>query len=91
MRRILLVTLPCLAMATLSLPARADSNSDMVDRYHQLQASGLVTLTPDGLTHSGDVVGTEVVVNAVGEVVDRIPFQGRASDRPLGQTISHVP
>ena len=91
MRRMLLVTFPCLALAATSLPARADSTSDTVDRYYRLQAAGLVTLTPDGLTHTGDIVGSEVVVNAMGEVVDRIPFQARAADRPLGQTISHVP
>lgn len=91
MRRILLVTLPCLALAAMTLPARADSGSDTVDRYYRLQAAGLVTLTPDGLTHTGDIVGSEAVVNAVGEVVDRIPFQAKAADRPLGQTISHVP
>ena len=91
MRRIVLVTLPCLAIATLSLPARADSGSDIVDRYHQLHASGLVTLTADGLTHTSDVVGTEVVVNAVGEIVDRLPFKATASDRPLGQTIARTP
>jgi hypothetical protein len=88
-RRILLVTLPCLALATTSFPARADS--DTVDRYYRLQASGLVTLTPDGLTHASDIVGTEAVVNAVGEVVDRLPFQSKASDRPLGQTIARAP
>jgi len=90
-RRILLVTLPCLALAAVTLPARADSGSDTVDRYDRLQASGLVTLTPDGLTHAGDVVGIEAVVNALGEVVDRIPFQAKAADRPLGQTISPMP
>jgi hypothetical protein len=88
-RRVLLVMFPCLALAVMSLPAHADS--DTVDRYYRLQATGLVTLTPDGLTHTSDIAGTEAVVNALGDVVDRIPFQARAADRPLGQTISHVP
>jgi hypothetical protein len=88
-RRNMLLTFGCLALVGMSLPARADS--DTVDRYYRLQATGLVTLTPDGVTHSGDIVGSEAVVNAVGEVVDRIPFRANAADRPLGQTIAQMP
>lgn len=50
-----------------------------------------MTLTPEGLTRTSDIVGTEVVVNAVGEVLDRLPFKAMVSDRPLGQTITHTP
>jgi hypothetical protein len=90
MRRCFIAVMSAAALFAVAVaPATADS--DAVDRYYQLQATGVVTLTPEGLTHTSDIAGSEVVVNALGEVVDRVPFRAKVSDRPLGQSIAQVP
>ncbi|MGH9039562.1 MAG: hypothetical protein ACRDZ3_04970, partial [Acidimicrobiia bacterium] len=73
------------------VPAAAAADSDIVDRFHNLQASGIITLTPDGRAHAGAITGTEVVVNAVGDVIEQLPFVAKALDRPLGASIADVP
>jgi hypothetical protein len=70
------------------LPAQAGSD-EVVDRIHQLRATGLVTLTEDGRTHATDLAGEEVVVDLLGNVVDRTAFQAKPltdAIRPLGMS-----
>jgi hypothetical protein len=87
MRRLFVVVLAVVAGGALQvLPALAGSD-EVVDRIHQLRATGLVTLTEDGRTVSSDLSGEEVVVDLLGNVVDRVPFQAKAltdSIKPLG-------
>ncbi|MGH2652099.1 MAG: hypothetical protein ACRDHK_12935, partial [Actinomycetota bacterium] len=71
------------------LPAGAEA--DMVDRYNRLVATGNVTFTPEGRTRVSDIVGNELVVDAVGNVIDRIPFKAKVFDRPLAATLARVP
>ncbi len=90
-RRPLIVTAAAASLFLTGVLPAAAAESDTVDRYHQLQASGVVTLTPDGRTHVGPISGTEVVVNAVGDIVDRLPFTAKALDRPLAASAVSVP
>ncbi|MGH9042748.1 MAG: hypothetical protein ACRDZ3_21245 [Acidimicrobiia bacterium] len=71
------------------LPAGAEA--DTVDRYTRLVATGDVTFTPEGRTKVSDIVGAELVVDAVGTVIDRIPFKAKAFDRPLAASLARVP
>jgi hypothetical protein len=87
MRRLFAVVTAVLGAGALQVsPALAEAD-EVVDRIHQLRASGLVTLTEDGRTIAGDLAGEEVVVDLLGNVVDRQPFQTRAltnAIKPLG-------
>ena len=87
MRRLVIVVATVLgAGAVQVLPAQAGSD-EVVDRIHQLRATALVTLTEDGRAQATDLAGEEVVVDLLGNVVDRIPFQAKAvtdAIRPLG-------
>ena len=87
MRRLFVIVLAVLAAGGLPmLPARAGSE-DVVDRIHQLHATGVVTLTEDGRAVASDLIGAEVVVDSVGKVVERLPFQAKAATggiRPMG-------
>ena len=79
MRRLFIVVLTVLAAGVLPvLPAKAGSE-EVVDRIHQLHATGVVTLTEGGRAVASDLVGAEVVVDTVGNVVDRLPFQAKAA------------
>lgn len=71
------------------LPAGAEA--DIVDRYNRLVATGNVTFTSEGRTKVSDIVGDEFVVDAVGTVIERIPFKAKAFDRPLAATMARVP
>ena len=58
-----------------------------MDRIHRLQAAGVVTLTEDGRAMASDLVGDEVVVDAAGKVLERLPFRAQAvvdGIRPMG-------
>ena len=87
MRRLFVVVVAVVGAGALqALPALAGSD-EVVDRIHQLRATGLVTLTEDGRTVSSDLAGEEVVVDLLGNVVDRTPFQVKAlagAINPLG-------
>jgi hypothetical protein len=87
MRRLFVVAVALSTAGVLQvLPARAGSD-EVVDRIHQLRATGHVTLTEDGRAIAGDLVGEKVVVDLLGNVVDRTPFQVKAlvdAIRPLG-------
>jgi hypothetical protein len=87
MRRLFVVLIALISAGALRvLPARAGSD-DVVDRIHQLRATGLVTLTEDGRAISSDLAGEEVVVDLSGNVVDRTPFRVKAladAIKPLG-------
>lgn len=87
MRRLLIVLVALISTGTLSvLPAQAGSD-EVVDRIHQLHATGHVTLTEDGRAIAGDLVGEKVVVDLLGNVVGRTAFQAKAlvdAIRPLG-------
>lgn len=90
-RNPLIVTAAAASLFLSGVVPAAAASSDTVDRYHQLQATGLITLTPDGRTHVGPISGTEVVVNAVGDIIDRLPFTAKPLDRPLAASIANVP
>jgi hypothetical protein len=78
MRRLFVVVVAVVGAGALQvLPALAESD-EVVDRIHQLRATGLVTLTEDGRAISSDLAGEEVVVDLLGNVVDRLPFQAKA-------------
>ena len=87
MRRLFVVVLILIGAGILQVvPAQAGSD-ETVDRIYQLRASGLVTFTEDGRTVASDLVGDEVVVDLLGNVVDRIPFHAKAATdaiKPLG-------
>jgi hypothetical protein len=87
-RTLLLISAVFMLLAA-AIPASA--NSDTVDRYYRLQAAGVVTLTPDGRTQVNDIAGAEVVVNAMGEVVDRLPFRARSTNPPLEPGMAKMP
>jgi hypothetical protein len=87
MRRLVIVCASVVGAAAVQiLPAQAGSG-EVVDRIHQLRATGHVTLTEDGHTIASDLAGEEVVVDLVGNIVDRAPFQAKAvtdAIKPLG-------
>ncbi len=75
MRPLFVVVVALISAGSLRvLPAQAGSD-EVVDRIHQLRATGHVTLTEDGRAIASDLVGEEVVVDLLGNVVDRTPFQ----------------
>lgn len=92
MRRSFVVVMAVFA-AMLAAVLPAEAGSDIVDRYHQLDATGHVKLTPDGRTIVGDIVGTEVIVNTAGDVIDRLPFRAKAnaSDQVMAQSMTDAP
>ncbi len=82
-RNPLIVTAAAASMFLAGIVPAAAAGSDDVDQYHQLQASGIMTLTPDGRTHVGPINGTELVVNAVGDIIDRLPFTAKPLVHPF--------
>jgi hypothetical protein len=84
------IVLAVAAMFTTSmLPAGADS--DTIDRYERLMATGTVTLTPGGRTVQTDITGAQLLVDTAGNVLRQTPFTARASDRPLAAKMAGVP
>jgi hypothetical protein len=92
MRRSVLVGLIVLT-ALLVAVVPADAESELVDRYHQLDGTGHVKLTEDGRTIVGDIVGSEVIVNASGDVIDKLAFRARAGapGRFMAQGMTDAP
>jgi hypothetical protein len=88
-RRTLLLVSAVFVLLTTAVPAGA--NSDAVDRYYRLQAAGVVTLTADGRTQVSDIAGTEVVVNTMGDVVDRLPLQVKSTNAPPDRGMAKMP
>lgn len=87
MRRLFIVVLTVLAAGALPMPPAEAGSEEVVDRIHQLHATGVVTLTESGRAVASDLVGAEVVVDAVGNVVDRLPFRAKVVTggiRPMG-------
>jgi hypothetical protein len=78
MRRLFVIATVLAAGVLQALPAQAGSD-EIVDRVHQLRATGVVTLTEDGRATATDLSGEEVVVDPLGNVVDRVPFQVKAA------------
>lgn len=84
MRRSLVVVPVLAALFLVVVPAEAES--EVVDRITQLQATAHVTLTETGQTKVTDLVGAEIVVDTVGNIVDRLPFRAKAANgasRPM--------